>query len=562
MQRWLDIIQKGFPAFNKSVENNKDVSFTLLENIDEETVKLELTAPKGICFSFLSDDDKFLTLVMEDTPCEREEIEKRLEDIFDTLFGDISSELYAARYTIIDDMFGLEVLGGNQISDSTFDIFYGLYLTDEKSSYFIIGFGSDEAEVVFEKMTGVSRLFTRKPVPALINKGKSDHKEITALRSLANVLQPDIKDLDYQILNCSFYVVDGKLSNQESSYLLLSEKGIKEMEYNELYNENKNIEKEISKFLKSISAYDITGFTVTLFKDGRYGVTYYPYDEEDEHDHDHRHEHGSCNHDHEHGECCSHDHHHEHDEYDAYYDEDNDYFPEKGSEKEYALSYMNNLHSSILEMVEKWDNGAILIQNTEHFTMVYPYYSKNNEPLTEVNIIEDLNDDITEESIIEELGTQYGKYYPAMYDYFGERVDEENLFSVLFYFKNNGSNKVDIESVKYNEFSFNYFTSLEDGDESSIGVNLINIAQEFEKVFIKTPYLYITFLTAYTSENTILKDKIYGFTFNGTLEEINGGEYFNNIVKNIADIYNEKSFFIDKNECKFTIFPNGKIGIL
>ena len=158
---------------------------------------------------------------MEDTPCEREEIEKRLEDIFDTLFGDISSELYAARYTIIDDMFGLEVLGGNQISDSTFDIFYGLYLTDEKSSYFIIGFGSDEAEVVFEKMTGVSRLFTRKPVPALINKGKSDHKEITALRSLANVLQPDIKDLDYQILNCSFYVVDGKLSNQESSYLNL-----------------------------------------------------------------------------------------------------------------------------------------------------------------------------------------------------------------------------------------------------------------------------------------------------------------------------------------------------
>lgn len=560
MQRWLDIIQKGFPAFNKSVENNKDVSFTLLENIDEETVKLELTAPKGICFSFLSDDHKFLTLVMEDTPCEREEIEKRLEDIFDTLFGDTSSELYAARYTIIDDMFGLEVLGGNQISDSIFDIFYGLYLTDEKSSYFIIGFGSDEAEVVFEKMTGVSRLFTRKPVTALINKGKSEDKEITALRSLANILQPDIKDLDYQILNCSFYVVDGKLSNQESSYLLLSEKGIKEMEYNELYNENKNIEKEISKFLKSISAYDITGFTVTLFKDGRYGVTYYPYDEDDEHDHDH--EHGSCNHDHEHGECCSHDHHHEHDEYDAYYDEDNDYFPEKGSEKEYALSYMNNLHSSILEMVEKWDNGAILIQNTENFTMVYPYYNKNNEPLTEVNIIEDLNDDITEESIIEELGTQYGKYYPAMYDYFGERVDEENLFSVLFYFKNNGSNKVDIESVKYNEFSFNYFISLEDGDESSIGVNLINIAQEFEKVFVKTPYLYITFLTAYTSENTILKDKIYGFTFNGTLEEINGDEYFNNIVKNIADIYNEKSFFIDKKECKFTIFPNGKIGIL
>lgn len=36
---------------------------------------------------------------------------------------------------------------------------------------------------------------------------------------------------------------------------------------------------------------------------------------------------------------------------------------------------MNNLHSDILSPVDKWDNGMVLIQNTENFTMVYPYYN-------------------------------------------------------------------------------------------------------------------------------------------------------------------------------------------
>ena len=58
----------------------------------------------------------------------------------------------AARDVIIDDMYGLEVLGGNETDDNKYDIFYGLYLSDNKDGYVITGFGDDEVEFVFENL--------------------------------------------------------------------------------------------------------------------------------------------------------------------------------------------------------------------------------------------------------------------------------------------------------------------------------------------------------------------------------------------------------------------------
>lgn len=541
MQRWLDIITKSFPFLKNGRTGVDNVSFSILESVDDDILKIEKTSDKGICFSWSDNENSFLAAVIEEEGCSADEIQDKLEVIFDRLFENASSELYAARNVIIDDMYGLEVLGGNQINDTLYDVFYGLYLAGQEKSYVIIGFGNDEVENVFEKLTGLSRLFSRKPFPALINKGKSEDEEITAVRNLSKSLQPDF-ELDWQILNCTFYVKDGKLdTTQESSYLLLSKDGIEEMDYDELYKGSKDIDNSILSLLKHISVYDISGFTVTLFKDGRYGITYYPYeDETDEEEHDHSHD-----------ESCTHEHY--------YDDEDNDYFPTKGSEKEYALSYMNNLHSKILSPVPAWDKGMVLIQNTENFTMVYPYYSKDEKPYIEINIVENLPDDISDESYMEELGTEYGKYYPAMYDFFGERVDDENLFTVLFSFKNNGKNEVDEKSLIYKEFSFSYFTSVEELDESRTAVSLLNIADELENIFISKPYCCICIEAEYKDNKPILQ-KVYGSLYDLKEEVIENRLVSSKVFDELNNLFKEYS---DKGSIfKLIIFPNGKAGIL
>ena len=41
--------------------------------------------------------------------------------------------------------------------------------------------------------------------------------------------------------------------------------------------------------------------------------------------------------------------------------------------------------------------------------MVYPYYNTSANPFIEINILEDTDKDINDESYMEELGSQYGK---------------------------------------------------------------------------------------------------------------------------------------------------------
>lgn len=537
---WLSAIQKAFPELKKENINKTNLKFNLIENIDDTEITIEAAAENGICFSWVDNENHYLLSVMEAESCTQYEIQDKLEIVFDNLFDNSSSELYAARNVIIDDMYGLEVLGGNEISDNKYDIFYGLYLTDGKDGYVITGFGDDEVEFVFEKLTGAARLFYRKNEPALINKGKSQDKEIDFLRKLSSKLMIDY-DINWQILNCTFTVVDGRLDiKQETSFLMLSENGVEEMDFSEIYKEDKSFINEINELLSNISAYDISGFTVTLFKDGRYGITYYPvnedeFDEEQEHIDD---------------ENCQHKH---------YYDEDNDYFPEYGNEKEYALNYMNKLHSDILSPVDKWDNGMVLIQNTENWTMVYPYYNKDKSPFIEVNIIEDILDDISDESYMEELGSQYGKYYPAMYDYFGEKVDELNLFSVLFYFKNNGENQVDLSSLAYKEFVFDIFCAVEDGDESVEAVNLIAAADVFEQEFANKPLMYISFDVSCDNNSLSLCSKVTGLSING--EEVLDNNIIKSVLISLQTVFDNTKYCNGNTVGRFTIFPNGKIGV-
>ena len=273
INNWLSATQKAFPALKKENINKTSLKFSLIENIDDTDITIEAVAENGICFSWVDNANHYLLSVMEAEGCTQYEIQDKLEVVFDSLFDNTSSELYAARNVIIDDMYGLEVLGGNEIGNNKYDIFYGLYLTDGKEGYVITGFGDDEVDFVFEKLTGASRLFYRKDEPALVNKGKSQDNEIAALRKLSAKLMIDY-EISWQILNCTFAVKDGRLNTKEDvSFLMLSENGVEEMDFSEIYKEDKSFTNEINKLLASISSYDISGFTVILFKDGIYGIT-------------------------------------------------------------------------------------------------------------------------------------------------------------------------------------------------------------------------------------------------------------------------------------------------
>ncbi len=538
---WLSTIQKVFPSLKKENINKYDLNFNIIENIDDTIIDIEAVAEHGICFSWKDDINNYLISVMEVDACTQYDIQDKLEEVFDKLFGDTSSELYAARNVIIDDMYGLEVLGGNESDNNKYDIFYGLYLSDGRDGYVIIGFGDDEVESVFEKLTGASRLFNRKNKQALYNNVSIEDKEILSLRKLASKLMIDY-NINWQILNCTFSIHDGKLDKtQETSFLILTENGIKEIDFSEIYNENKSFDNEIAELLSSISSYDISGFTVTIFKDGRYSITYYPIEEDEFEEESHIH-----------SEDCNHEHY--------YNDEDNDYFPTQDNAKEYALNYMNKLHADILSPVDKWDNGMVLIQNTENFTMVYPYYNIADKAFIEVNIIEDISDEINNENCIEELGTQYGKYYPAMYDYFGEKVDELNLFSVLFYFKNDGLNNVDMSSLSYKEFVFDIFCAVEDGDESIKAINLIEVSDAFENLFIDKPLMYITFEVSYNDEISLIGN-VSALSINGEEELADYNNIANEILYKIQVLFDDTKFSDDNKAGKITIFPNGKIGI-
>ncbi len=222
---------------------------------------------------------------------------------------------------------------------------------------------------------------------------------------------------------------------------------------------------------------------------------------------------------------------------------------------------MNKLHSDILNPVEKWDNGMVLIQNTENFTMVYPYYSIADNPFIEVNIIEDILEDISDESCMEELGSQYGKYYPAMYDYFGEKVDELNLFSVLFYFKSNGKNQADLLSLAYKEFVFDIFCAVEDGDESAEAVSLIAAADGFEQEFANKSLMYISFDVSNDDDILSLCSKVTGLSVNGEEVLDNCNDTVKNILSSLQVVFDNTKYSNYNKTGRFTIFPNGKIGV-
>lgn len=543
MYNWLSVIKKTFPVL-KNNSNKNNLKFEIIENINELSINIETVSKNNIAFSWKNNSFDYLVAIVEVEQCKQDDIADKLEIVLNKLFKNQLPDIYVARDVIIDDMPGFEVLGikvlnfemlnlqsQNTINiQDTNDIFYGLYLSDDKDGYFIVGFSNDKMEVAFDKLTSITRLFNRKNSTALIENKEYNNNEIKALRKLANKLTVDY-DIDYQLLNATFYVNKGKFDkNKPISFIMLSDNEVKEIEFQNIYKKDKNFNKEVAELLANTYAYDISAFTVTLLKNGRYSVIYYPISEDEQ------------------------------EEY-SKYDKDNHYLSD--NKKEYALNYINKLHNDIFGFIKTWNNGMVLIQNANNFTtnnfiVAYPYYNIDNEPFIEINIIEDSG--IDDESV-KEQNMRYSKYYPAMYDYFGEKVDELNLFTVLFYFKNNGKNQVDASSLLYKEFMFDIFCAIEDGEESIESINLMAVVDIFEETFINKHLMYIFFEVVYNDKISVASD-IIGFFMDS--EKVLNKDILNleDIYENIKIIFDNRINKINCNKGQFTIFPNGKIGVL
>ena len=147
-----------------------------------------------------------------------------------------------------------------------------------------------------------------------------------------------------------------------------------------------------------------------------------------------------------------------------------------------------------------------------------------------------------------------------MYDYFGEKVDELNLFSVLFYFKNNGENQVDAATLYYKEFVFDIFCAVEDGYESAEAVALMAAADAFEQEFTAKPLMYITCDISYNDEIKLCS-QVKGLSLSGEEVLDNGNDIVENILSSIQVIFGDAKYRYDNKAGRFTIFPNGKIGV-
>ena len=130
---------------------------------------------------------------------------------------------------------------------------------------------------------------------------------------------------------------------------------------------------------------------------------------------------------------------------------------------------------------------------------------------------------------------------------------------MLFSFKNNGKNEVDEKSLIYKEFSFSYFTSVEELNESSTAVSLLNIADELEYIFISKPYCCICIEVEYKDNKPILQ-KVYGSSYDLKEKVIENRLVSGKVFDELNNLFKEYS---DKGSIlKLIIFPNGKAGIL
>lgn len=527
MESWINAVKKCYGINNGgSVKKNSPaLSFGIFENNANQI----LTGKDCAVYSWNVNGLDYLFAAGRGEKSLPDELQDKLEEVFDRLLGeDGEAILYAARYVIIDDMHGLEVCGETPL-EGVDTVFYGLYLSDNEEGYYFTGFGSGEPEIVFDELTGASRYFYRKPAPATILKGKSTGPFFSAIRTLATEILPD-KQIDWNIFNATFNVENGKFGGVPAIVVLYAGKP---QVYNaeEIYDE-KDFSEPISAFLEKLpSVYDISGFTVTNFKDGRYGLTYYPADE-----------------DYPEEENCEHDHNHDDDGYNA---EEAALLQKEAEEKIWGPSAKgkndyedleNVLQRLVMDIPASFDNdwryGMGLITAYKDFVTLATFSSSGGRfhPVKMKNELE-----ITLLPVLE-------LHYPGW-----------NAFA--FSFDREGENGVDIKSIKDEAFNFDVFIDAEDDEEIyEEDEYLLPIADFFhEELNNETMCVtYVTFKIALGEEDGLFViEPATAGTNNGVILVKSFGKYLPKISSIAEDIFED---YEECNTISITIFPDRKFG--
>lgn len=533
MKSWINAVKQcyGINDGGSVNENSHTLSFGIFEN----DAKQILAGKDWAAYSWNVNGADYLFSAGRGEKALPDELQDKLEEVFDRLLGQGGEAiLYAARYVVIDDMHGLEVCGETPL-DGVDTVFYGLYLSDNEDGFYFTGFGSSEPEIVFDELTGASRYFYRKPAPATILKGKSSDPFFSAIRALAAEILPD-KQIDWNIFNATFNVENGKFNGSPSIVVLYAGKP-QVYKCEEIYDE-KDFSEAITAFLEKLpSVYDISGFTVTNFKDGRYGLTYYPADEgsleEESHDHDHEHEHG---------------------EYNA---EEAALLQKEAEEKIWGPSAKGNKDYEDLDNVlhqlisyipksfqDDWRYGMGLITAYNEFISLTTFSSAGGR-FQKIDIKNELEHGSTEK--INELSPVLELHYPGW-----------NAFA--FSFHRDEKSGVDIQSIKDEAFNFDVFIDAEDDEEIyEEDEYLLPIADFFHEELNDEMACvsYVTFKIALGEDGLFVIEPATAGTSKGVTLVKSFGKYLPKISSISEDIFED---YEECNTISITIFPGRKFG--
>lgn len=496
----------------------------------EKSAKLLFAGKDCAAYSWKSGADDYLFAAGRGEKASIDELQDKLENVFDKLLGvDGDAILYAARYLAIDDMQGLEVCGETPL-DGIDTVFYGLYLSDDKEGFYFTGFGNAEAEFVFDELTGAARHFYRKPEPATIYKGKSEEPFFASLRALACELLPD-KQIDWNIFNATF-LVDGGSFETRPAIIILNEGKAITYKQDDIYN-GKDFGEIAASFLSNLpSLYDISGFTVTNFKDGRYGLTYYPLNEDDSFPYNEEADH-KC------GDNCEHEHNHSHDAAKDPFEAlvcGRDDFKDLDSMIDELSVYMIEVYPGDwkcgMGLVTAFDEGPALLS---FHTCCGPYIK------TELKT----NGGSQDAEKLDKLGEILENHYPGW-----------NAFAFSFIRGEDG--KADLKSLRDEAFNFDVFIDAEDSvyedDEY-----MLPIADYFKEEFHNEDFCvsYVTFKIALGEDGLFVVEPATAGTDKGVIRVESFNKYLPKIYSIAEDIFED---YEDCNTISVTIFPERKFG--
>lgn len=532
MEKWLQAIMSCYSV--KDGDSESPRNFTVLNDETSGRVAKVLAAGQMITYGWSNGDDDYVIAAGVAEPVDEDVLQDKLSDSVNMLIGNMDAGLYAVRDLIIDDMKGMEVCGGIEFVDGEETIFYAVYLSDGKEGYLITGFGSGEPEVSFDELCGAARTFYRGEQPATFFNGKATEEIFESIRCLASETRPS-NEMDWDIANITFSVEDGKMLS-EASVILISDKGVESLEHKDIFGDKNFSESLISVSAEMPNLYDISGFTVTNFRDGRYGVTFYPLIDDEEHDHD-----CQCGHDHSHNE----DNVHIHDIDGNDHENLSDQVINIGGDIAVLEPCLKNLSSVIVGYLgDNWKHGMGYIKSDGDYLSLSLFSSKG-ESFKSVELPEEFDENLN--SVIDELNAVIDNEYEGW-----------NVLAFTFD-KLENSFDVDLDSVCYEVFGFDLYVDGEECSNDDENAYLLPVTRLFYdelnksdvcvsaitfKVFTgNSGFFVIEPAAAATSEGLVSVT-----SFNDVLPEIKS--YIDKILEKQQDV----------NTVCVTLFPEGRIG--